>query len=433
VAQPATAPDVLDSTLVARAQRYEHDAVASLCDRNLEALYRMCAALAGDPEVAESLAGDALMKALDGLASFDGDGSAFHVWLLRLAAAAAARRRPQGDGIRGALARLSHFDYELVALRVLAEVDVDHLAPALNAQPANLRAWLVTGLREADGRSGTGWGPDLRAFDAAVDEVIDGADPTHAAAHAAAPNDAEALLNVVARLRGLVGGPIPPEVAIRLRTRLLAAAGERRTRWVIRHHAVATVPGIERRRYPSRTGTFLALGFAILLAVSVGAVLAVLSSFAGPTSSLYPLKRTGESVLLTVSLDPVARADLEIKLAQTRERESEDMASRGDGDRATAAASSRYQLLRAASHDLLGASVHDARWRAARDRLFKESDVPVTPIVRDLEVSGQARSAQDVQNLTAAYEKDSQALQGQLGRKPADQGAPGQAPPPVAG
>lgn len=431
MAQPATAPDVLDPTLVARAQRYEHDAVASLCDRNLDALYRMCAALAGDDELAESLAGDALMKALDGIGSFDGDTSAFHVWLLRLAAAAAARRRPQGQGIRGALARLSHFDYELVALRVLAEVDVDHLAPALNAQPANLRAWLVTGLREADGRSGTGWGPDLRAFDSAVDEVIDGVDLTHAAAHAAAPHDAEALLKIVAQIRGLIGDPIPPEVAIRLRTRLLAAAGERRTRWVNRHHAVATVPGVERRRYPTRTGTFLALGFAILLAVSVGAVLAVLSSFAGPTSSLYPLKRTGESVLLTVSLDPVGRADLEIKLAQTREREGEDMASRGDGDRASAALSSRYQLLRAASRDLLSASVHDARWRAARDRLFRESDVPVTPIVRDLEVSGQARSAQDVQTLTASYQKDSQTLQGQLGRKPADQGA--QAPPPGLG
>jgi DNA-directed RNA polymerase specialized sigma24 family protein len=427
LAQPATVPDVLDPTLVARAQRYEPEAVASLCDRNLDGLYRMCAALAGDPEVAESLAGDALMKALDGLAGFEGDGSAFHVWLLRLAAGAAARRRPRGDGTRGALGRLSNFDYELVALRVLAEVDVDHLGPALNAQSANLRAWLVSGLREADGRSGTGWGPDLRAFDAAVDDVIDGADPVHAATRASAPGDAEALLRVVAGIRGLIGDPIPPVIATRLRTRLLAAAGERRTRWVNRHHVAATVPGVERRRYPSRTGTFVALGFAVMLAIGVGAVLAVLSSFAGPTSSLYPLKRTGESVLLAVNVDPVGRADLEIKLAQTREREGEDMAARGDGDRATAALDSRYGLLRAASRDLLTASVHDGRWRAARDRLFKESDVPVTPIIRDLEVSGQARSAQDVQNLVAAYETDSRSTQGQLGRK--QPRPPGQTPP----
>jgi hypothetical protein len=433
VAQPATATDFLDPTLVARAQRYEPDAVARLCDRNLDTLYRMCAALAGDPEQAESLAGTALMKALDGLPGFDGDGPAFRVWLLRLAAAAAARRRPQGEGIRKALGGLSNFDYELVALRILGEVGVDHLGPALNAQSPNLRAWLVTGLREADGRSGTGWGPDLRGFDAAVDDVIRGIDVTHAAAHVSAPRDAPQLLRVVAAIRGLVGDPIPAAAASRLRTRLLAAAAERRALWVHRHHAVATVPGIEQRRYPSRTGTFLALGLAAVLAVGVGAVLAVLSSFAGPTSTLYPLKRTGESVLLAARMDPVGRADLEIKLAQTREREAEDMGGRGDGDRTAAALSSRYQLLRSAEHDLLEASVHDTRWRSTRDRLFKESDVPVTPIVRDLQVSGQVRSAQQVQQLVAAYEADSQPLEVQLGRQPAPQGPTGQTPPqPVA-
>jgi hypothetical protein len=430
VAQSVTAPDILDPTLVARAQRYEPDAVARLCDRNLDTLFRMCAALAGDPELAESLAGTALMKALDGLPGFDGDGAAFRVWLLRLAAAAAARRRPQGDGIRRALGGLSNFDYELVALRVLGEVGVDHLGPTLNAQPANLRAWLVTGLREADGRSGTGWGPDLRAFDTAVDDVIRGRGVTHAAAHVSAPGDVAALLGIVGQIRDLIGDPIPAAVATRLRTDLLAAAAERRARWVHRNHAVATVPGVERRRYPTRTGTFLALGIAVLLAICVGGVVAVLSSFAGPTSSLYPLKRTGESVLLAVSLDPVSRADLEIKLAQTREREAEDMAGRGDGDRTAAALDNRYALLRAAEHDLLAASVHDPRWRSARDRLFKESDVPVTPIVRDLQVSGQARSAQDVQRLVAAYEADSRPLEVQLGRQPAQPGQPGQTPAP---
>ena len=73
------------------------------------------------------------VDALDGLPGFDGDGAAFHVWLLRLAAASAAKCRPQGPGVRGALAQLSNFDYELVALRVLGEVEIDHLSPALNA------------------------------------------------------------------------------------------------------------------------------------------------------------------------------------------------------------------------------------------------------------------------------------------------------------
>src|SRR5262249_53085516 len=289
LAQPAIATEFLDPTLVSRAQRYERDAVASLCDRSLEALYRVCLALTGDAADAEQLAGAALLKALDGLSGFSGDSAAFHVWLLRLAAGAAA------TGTRAALNGLSNFDYELISLRILGEVDVDHLIPALNAQAPSLRAWLVTALREVDGRSGTGWGPDLRGFDGAVDEVIEGAEPDATAEDLSAPHDAKALLQQVANLRALIGDPIDSATATRLRTTMLAAVAERRALWVYRHHNTATVPGIEHRRYSSRTGTFLALGIAAVLAVVIGAVLAVLSSFAEPTSSFYVLKRTGES------------------------------------------------------------------------------------------------------------------------------------------
>ena len=436
MAEPAIVPDVLDPTLVSRAQRYERDAVASLCDRSLEALYRVCQALTGDPAAAEELAGAALLKALDGLPGFDGDGAAFHVWLIRLAAASAAKRRPQGPGVRAALAQLSNFDYELVALRVLGEVDVDHLSPALNASPASLRAWLVTALREVDGRSGTGWGPDLRAFDGALDEVIGGADPEGTASGLSAPADAKALLLVVGQLRGLVGDPVSPAAATRLRTTMLAAVAERRAIWVHRNHGVARVPGIEGRHYPSRTGTFVALGIAGLLAVVVGAVLAVLSSFAGPTSSFYPLKRWAESALVAVDLDPVDRSQLEVKLAQTREREAEDMASRGDGDRTVDALANRYRLLSAADRDLLSASVHDSRWKAARDKLFKESDIPMTAIQQDLRVAGQDRSAQDVGRMVVRFDTARRPLENELGRPPAQpanapSGGAGTAPQPT--
>src|SRR5204863_8752 len=154
-----------------------------------------------------------------------------------------------------------------------------------------------------DGRSGTGWGPDLRAFDSAVDTVIEGADPEKAGDELSAPGDAVKLLRQVAALRELAGEPIVPAAATRLRTTMLAAAAERRALWVYRNHGVAKVPGIERRRYPSRTGAVAALSIAGVLAVMVGAALAVLSSFAGPTSSFYPLKRWGESVLVTVDFD----------------------------------------------------------------------------------------------------------------------------------
>jgi hypothetical protein len=434
VAQPAIATEHPDPTLIARAQRFEPDAVASLCDRNLGALYRMCEALSGSPLAAEEVTAAALLKALDGLPGFDGDGAAFDVWVLRLGAVQAAKRRPQAaggpDDVRGGLVHLSNFDYELLALRVLADVDVDHLAPALNAQPASLRAWLVTALREVDGRSGTGWGHDLRGLDAAIDSVIAGTSPETAAEPVSAPADAPRLLRTAAGLRALVGDPIPAETATRLRTSLLAAAAERRAKWVYRHHAVATVPGIERRRYSSRTGTFVALSVVIVLAVVVGTVLAVFSAFSEPDSSLYALKRAGEAGLLTVSLSPVDRAQLEVKLAQTRQREAEDMASRGEGDYAARALGDRYTLLKNAATDLNGVSLHDARWRAARDRLFTESDVSETSIVHNLQVTNQARSVADVEQLVNAYAEDRKPLEAALGRQPGQSAT--QAPGPLA-
>lgn len=440
VAQAAISNDLFDPTVVARAQRYEHQGIATLVDRSLDSLYRMCVALVGDAEEAESIIAQTLQKALDGLSTFDGDGAAFHVWLLRMAAASAARRRrsdggsspsEQGAGIRAGLARISHFDYQLLALRILGQIDVDHLAPALNAEPATLRAWTVTALREVDGRSGTGWGHDLRAFDEAVSTVLQGAEPEQAASKTSAPADAERLLQQVAQIRDLDGDPIPPEVATRLRTNSLAAAAERRAQWVYRHHGVATVPGIEGKRYSSRTGTFLALSIAAALAVVVGAVVAVLASFANPASALYPLKLAGESALVDITVSKVDKASLEVKLAQTRAREAEDMAARGNGDLAVEVTGSRFKLLRAAASDLEAVRVHDSRWRAARDRLFKESDASLIGIHQELLATGQTRSAADVDALTASYEKDRKRFQEVLApAKPQQPEAPPAEPAP---
>jgi hypothetical protein len=153
-------------------------------------------------------------------------------------------------------------------------------------------------------------------------------------------------------------------------------------------------------------------------------VLAVLSSFAGPDNALYPMKRFGESTLVTLEVDPVNRAGLEVKLAQTREREAEDMAGRGNGDGAVAALATRYELLRTASRDLIGVPTRDARWKSVRGRLFTESDHPITQIQRDLQVSGQKRSSEEVQQLIAAYENDRKPLESDLGRPPPQTGTP---------
>jgi hypothetical protein len=219
-------------------------------------------------------------------------------------------------------------------------------------------------------------------------------------------------------------------VAVRLRTIMLAAAAERRAQWVYRHHNVATVPGIEQRRYPTRTGTYVVLGLAGIIAIALGAVLAALSSFADPTSSLYPVKRTGESVLLGLNFDRVDRAQFEIKLSQAREREAEDMASRGDGDLSVAALNDRYLLLVSADRELLSVPVHDGRWRTVRDKLFKESDVQVSSIQRDLQVTGQDRSGQEVARIAADFDAGRRPLETQLGR-PAPPSQAGTPPVPV--
>jgi hypothetical protein len=431
LAQPDVQTDLIDPTLVTRARRYEREAVASLFDRGMDGLYRMCMALTGEEAAAEEVAEAGQRKALDALPGYDGDAASFQVLALRHAAQAAARRRPRPGGPRKPLAKLSNFDYELVSLRILGEISIDHLSPVLNAQPASLRAWLVTALREAGGRSGTGWGQDLRVLDEATDAVLAGESPEKAVERVSWPDDAEKLLETVAEIHGLLGEPIPSEVATRLRTSILAAVAERRALWVLRHHApVATVPGMEHRHYTSPAGTAFALFVAAMLAVVVGAIVAVTTSFAGPESNLYPLKRLGESALIAVNVDSVNRADLEVKLAQARDREAEDMASRGDGNSTVAAVSTRFELLRGAGHDLIAAPNHDARWKAARDRYFKESDVQLTAILKDLQVTGQTRSAQDVQQLVAAYEADRKPLETQLGRQPASQ-APATPPEPT--
>jgi hypothetical protein len=138
----------------------------------------------------------------------------------------------------------------------------------------------------------------------------------------------------------------------------------------------------------------------------------------------------GESALIGIQVDPVDRAQLEINLAETREREAEDMAARGDGDQTVAALGDRYQLLTAAGHDLLSVSVHDAKWRAARQRLFDKSDVSMTSIERDLDAGGQTRSREDVQRLATNFDVSRRPVETELGRTSAAP-SPSRTPPPA--
>lgn len=411
----ATALAHPDPTLLLRAREYDREALAELCDRNAGRMFAMCSALLGDSESAELLTGRALLKSLESVETFEGDGAAFDLWLLRLAAAETARHRAQTAGVRADLNRLGNHEYELLALRVLGDVDTDHLSPALDVRAASLRSQLVMALRRLDDTVGAGAGGDLRLFDEAVDRVARGADPQRTAASLSTPPDALGLLRTVAEVRGLLRDHLTDSASVRLRTAFLAAAAERRTQWVRRHQRPATVPGVDSRRYPNKWGAAIALGIAGGLALGVGILLTALSAFADPDSPFYPIKRVAESALIAVDGNQLTRAQLEIRLAQVREREAEDMASRGDGDRAVQAMSDRYDLLRDASRDLIASSSRGTQWKSTRDRLFQEASHPTTTVQRDLRVTGQRNSADQIAQLSRNYESDRKQLDPQLG------------------
>jgi DNA-directed RNA polymerase specialized sigma24 family protein len=422
----ATAPAHPDPTLLLRAREYDREALAELCDRNAGRMFAMCSALLGDSESGELLTGRALLKALEAVETFDGDGAAFDLWLLRLAAAEAARHRAQTAGVRADLNRLGHHEYELLALRVLGDVDTDHLAPALDVRASSLRSQLVMALRRLDDSVGAGAGGDLRLFDEAVDRVARGADPQRTAASLSTPPDALGLLRTVAEVRGLLRDSLSDSAAVRLRTAFLAAAAERRTQWVRRHQRPATVPGVDSRRYPNKVGAAVALGIAGGLALAVGVMLTALSAFAAPDSPFYPVKRIAEAALVAVDGDPLSRAQLEIRLAQVREREAEDMASRGQGDQAVQVMSDRFDLLRDASRDLISSSSRGTQWKSSRDKLFQEASHPTTTVQRDLRVTGHGGSADQIAQLSRNYESDRKQLDPQLGHPtPSPQAAQG--------
>jgi DNA-directed RNA polymerase specialized sigma24 family protein len=403
--------------LIEQARRYERDALVALLGPSLRPLHTLCTALAGSPEAGTALAERALGRCLDSLPSFRGDEAALRAWVLGEAAAAGARRRPAVGGLREALARLPRLEYRLVTLRILAGMSTEEVAMLLRGRPQALRAQLVHALRWLDGRAdrnGAGPAVDLEAFDEAVTRVLGGARPQEAAARVPAPADVMALLRTVAALRSLGGSAETSEGAAGLRSSLLTGATERRVRWVQQHRTGPVVPGMAGRRYPRRRLAALALGLALLCPVLLGAALALVAAFSDPDAPLYGVKRATEAVLVAVNGDPVGRAGLELNLAETRQREAEDMAVRGQGELAVRAELDRLNLLEAAARDLSRAPRTPA-WSATRSRLLGAFAAPLDPVERDLEAAGRGDAAARVRALGAVYQSDRKAVQRRLG------------------
>lgn len=390
----------------ALARRYERQALEALLGRLLPRVHRLAWALTGSEERSLLITRQVLLPALAELADFPAGQGAFEVHLLQQVQLA-ARSAAQLDGheLRGRLAALGQPGHELISLRVLARIPTDSLVASGWGAPARLRTRLLSALRRlagASGETGPAWGMDLDGFDRAVDAVTGGAEPAGAAAGVAAPPDATALLRTVARMRRL-GEDADGTGLAGLRRELLVDAMNRRVEWVQQNQAAPKVPGAVSRRPRLRAGN-LALLSVVLMATLGGALfLALVSAFADPDSNLYPFKRLGESMLLVAPTGQPSHTDLELKLAQLRQREAEDMAASKHGDLAIKAERDRLDLLRSAARDLAGSRQHDSRWRAQRDELLETGTTSSGGLERQLKLTGLDSAAAQVRVLDDAW------------------------------
>jgi hypothetical protein len=228
--------------------------------------------------------------------------------------------------------------------------------------------------------------------------------------------------------------PAPAAARARVRGRFLAGAEERRAGWFHRTYTPASVPGKKPRKEPSRAGSATAMGLAMLLALVAGIVLAMAAAFSSPDSSVYGLKRAGESALLALSTNRVSKADLEVKLAAERTKEAESMAAARHAELAVEAVNAHFDDLRAAADDLAGIPIahRDQRWKSVRDRLETDASKPVTDLERTLTAAGYKAQAAEVKAAYDRFQNDHKEFDKGLGvggPAPLPSAAPGQPQP----
>jgi hypothetical protein len=266
-------------------------------------------------------------------------------------------------------------------------------------------------------------GASARDLDRSLDRLLAGEHLSDG--EASAPE-----LSAAWRLRSLTRPGAEPAARSLARDLFLAEADGRRARWVHTHHvpAVAPVP----RRKGIRLGQLTLLLAALMIAVTLGVILAIAADFSTPDSGLYPIKRAGESALLGLSRDPVGRSDLEVNLAEERLREAETMAATGKPDLALDALSARYAELRDAGDRLAAPQAHDSRWSGARGRYLDEANKPVLPLERELSQKGYPSWAKQAAGMASDFQKYLEQLRPRLGVKAGGGAAPPTQPSPPA-
>ena len=260
-----------------------------------------------------------------------------------------------------------------------------------------------------------------RALDRALDRLLAG-EPE------AEPDGNSGQLAAARRLRTLPRPAAEAPARSLARDLFLAEADARRARWVHSHHVPAVAPPPPRRGI--RLSQLTVLLAALLIAIFVGGVVAVGASFSTPDSSLYGVKRAGEGALIGLARDPVARSDLEVKLAEERLREAETMAANGKPDLALDTLADRYSELRDAGDRLSSAPTHDARWRAARTRFLDEASKPVAPLQRQLTQKGYPTWAAQASDMATQFQRYLDQLTPSLGvQRRSPDAAPQPSPP----
>lgn len=430
---------VSSPSLAERARRYEHDALTEVFEASVEDAYEYAHALTGDDATAERALAAGYQRVLSHIASYPGDGSGINAWVLAQVEEA-VRRTPHAtlEGVRDSLARLGHHEHQALTLRLVAGLEPTVIATATGRRMSSVLASSMSALRGLAGLGGVTLPLPAaqRQLDAALDHVLHGMPAEEASGWAPAVTDGHRLLAIAQEVVQLPRLGAGPSLRGRLRSAFLSAADERRTLWMREHHTAPVVPGRRPRAKPHAVGTAAALAFACLLALAAGVFVAAAAAFSSPSSSAYPLKRFGEAVLLGVTTDRVARANLEIKLSEERLKEAETEAATGHGSAAARAVDDRYDALRSAAADLAPLHHRDAHWVAARDRFEKEANKPIDPLQRSLEAQKQASAAAAVKAAYQHFQADRQVLDRELGVKaaptPVSPGAPGSVPTPAA-
>lgn len=170
-----------DSELIARARAGDHVAFHALVDRHAGGLYRLAAALIGDPMAAQDVVQETLLGAFTGLSKFRGEASV-KTWLTRILVRQVARHhrrevprrtapltgselapgRPDAGAVadtrldfQQALARLGPEHREVILLREVQGLSYHEVAAVLNlpqgtveSRLARARALLRQSLRE---------------------------------------------------------------------------------------------------------------------------------------------------------------------------------------------------------------------------------------------------------------------------------------------